>query len=74
MWYRNIYSNIVVYQKYIGTSIKEGSAMTKLNDTILNKNFFLLDKFLSFSEMNRIIFLFILAKLNRSNKTYVIIS
>ena len=22
MWYTNIYSNIIVYQKYIGTSIK----------------------------------------------------
>ena len=30
MWYTNIYSNIVVYQKYIGTSIKEGCAARSL--------------------------------------------
>ena len=25
MWYTNMYSNIIVYQKYLGTSIKVGS-------------------------------------------------
>ena len=30
MWYINIYSNIIVYQKYIGTSIKEGCATRSL--------------------------------------------
>ena len=30
MWYTNIYSNIVVYQKYIGTSIKVGCATRSL--------------------------------------------
>ena len=30
MWYTNIYSNIIVYQKYIGTSIKVGCATRSL--------------------------------------------
>ena len=30
MWFTNIYSNIIVYQKYIGTSIKVGCAMCSL--------------------------------------------
>ena len=30
MWYTNIYSNIIVYQKYKGTSIKVGYATRSL--------------------------------------------
>ena len=30
MWYTNINSNIIVYQKYTGTSIKEGCATHSL--------------------------------------------
>ena len=30
MWYTNIYSNVKVYQKYIGTSIKVGCATRSL--------------------------------------------
>ena len=30
MWYTNIFSNIIVYQKYIGTSIKVGCATRRL--------------------------------------------
>ena len=30
MWYPDIYSNIIVYQKYIGTSIKVGCATRSL--------------------------------------------
>ena len=30
MWYTNIYRNIIVYQKYIGTSIKVGCATRSL--------------------------------------------
>ena len=30
MWYTNIYSNIAVYQKYIGTSIQVGCATRSL--------------------------------------------
>ena len=30
MWYTNIYSNIIVYQKYIGTSIKVSCATHSL--------------------------------------------
>ena len=30
MWFTNIYSNIIVYQKYIGTSIKVGCATRSL--------------------------------------------
>ena len=30
MWYTNIYSNLIVYQKYIGTSIKVGCATRSL--------------------------------------------
>ena len=30
MWYTNIYSNIIVYQKYIRTSIKVGCATRSL--------------------------------------------
>ena len=30
MWYTNIYSDMVVYQKYIGTSIKVGCATRSL--------------------------------------------
>ena len=30
MWYTNIYSNMIVYQKYIGKSIKVGCATRSL--------------------------------------------
>ena len=30
MWYTNIDSNIIAYQKYMGTSIKEGCAKPSL--------------------------------------------
>ena len=30
MWYTNIYSNIIGYQKYVGTSIKVGCATRSL--------------------------------------------
>ena len=31
MWYTNIYSNIIAYQKYIGRSIKVSCATRSLN-------------------------------------------